>query len=179
MALGLLEDRSRRLLPGVLEVRSAGTWARVGSAPTAEAQDAAARRGVDISDHRSSPFEPRMASWADVILTMTGEQRDEVLEAVPEATARTFTLKEMVAILGALPPSTGRSREDLVARIDEAARLRASGRGPRPADEDVADPIGLSEATYRAVAWELEDLTDALLQGLAGVTAPVAAWDEG
>jgi protein-tyrosine phosphatase len=179
MALGLLEDRSRRLLPGVLEARSAGTWARLGSPPTAEAQDAVARRGVDISEHRSTPFDPAMASWADLILTMTGEQHDEVLELAPDAAARTFTLKELVSILGALPPPAGRSREDLLDRIDQAARLRVSGRGPRLADEDVADPIGLSEATYRAVAWELEELTDALLKGLAGVTAPVAAWDEG
>jgi protein-tyrosine phosphatase len=135
---------------------------------------------VDISDHRSTPFAPDQAAGADLVLTMTGEQREEVLDAVPEATARTFTLKELVALLGALPSLAGEfSRQALVARIAEADRLRATGETPRPADEDVADPIGLSTATYQAVAWELEELTDALVRGLAGVTTPVVARDEG
>jgi protein-tyrosine phosphatase len=180
MALGFLADRSRRLLDGAIRVSSAGTWARPGSPPTDEAEEAVRERGVDISEHRSTPFAPDQAARADLVLTMTGEQREEVLDAVPDAAARTFTLKELVALLGALPAPAGEvSREALVVRIAEADRLRASGQAPRPADEDVADPIGLSAATYQAVAWELEELTDALVRGLAGVTAPVAAGDEG
>jgi protein-tyrosine phosphatase len=180
MALGFLADRSRRLLGGAIEVGSAGTWARQGSPPTAEAEGAATERGVDISKHRSTPFAPHLAARADLVLTMTLEQREEVLEAAPEAAPRTFTLKELVALLRGLPsPAREPSRETLVARVAEADRLRASGEGPRPADEDVADPIGMSAATYRAVAWEIEELTDALVRGLAGVTAPVPAGDEG
>jgi protein-tyrosine phosphatase len=180
MALGFLADRSRRLLGGAIEVSSAGTWARPGSPPTAEAEQVVAERGVDISEHRSTPFASHLAARADLVVTMTAEQREEVLDAAPEAAARTFTLKELVALLGALPPhDAGRSRDALLARISEADRLRRSGQGPKPADGDVADPIGLSASTYRGVAWELEELTDALVRGLAGVTAPVPAGDEG
>jgi len=180
MAFGFLTDRSRRLLGDAIRVRSAGTWARSGSPPTVEAQEAAAERGVDISDHRSTSFVPDLAEWADLVLTMTAEQRDEVLAAHQEAAGRTFTLKELVALLGVLEPAEAGdpSRGALLARIEEADALRRSARAPRLADEDVADPIGLSQATYRAVAWELEELTGALVQGLAGVTAPVAAGDE-
>jgi protein-tyrosine phosphatase len=180
MALGFLADRSRRLLGGAIEVGSAGTWARPGSPPTAEAEEAAGERGVNISEHRSTPFTPHLATRSDLVLTMTVEQREEVLAAAPEAAPRTFTLKQLVALLRALPPLAGeQSREALVARVAEADRLRASGEGPRPADEDVADPIGMSASTYRAVAWEIEELTDALVRGLAGITAPVPARDEG
>src|SRR5690606_18848265 len=31
----------------------------------------AARRGLDLSDHRSTPFDPELAEWADLILTMS------------------------------------------------------------------------------------------------------------
>jgi protein-tyrosine phosphatase len=180
MALGFLAERSSRLLGGAIRVRSAGTWARTGSPATHEAEDATAERGVDISGHRSSHFTPAMAAGADLVLTMTAEQRAEVLHSAPEARGRTFTMKELVALLGALPPPPGgQSKEAMVARIAEADRLRATGEGPRPADEDVADPIGLSADTYRAVAWEIEELTDALVHGLAEVTEPVAARDEG
>jgi protein-tyrosine phosphatase len=179
MALGFLAERSRRLLNDAIRVRSSGTWARPGSPPTAEAEEAVAERGIDISGHRSAPFTAELAGWADLILTMTGEQVEEVLQAARDVARKTFTLKELVALLGALPPlDGGPSREALVARIAEADRLRASSEAPRPADEDVADPIGMSESTYRAVAWELEELTDALVRGLADITEPIAAGDE-
>ena len=173
MAFGFLADRSERLLEGALRVRSSGTWARPELPPTAEAAEVAAARGIDISEHRSTPFAADLAEWADVVLTMTGEQRDEVLHAAPSAEAKTFSLKEFVALLGGLPPAEGHTREAMVSRIAGADRLRRSGEAPRPADEDVADPIGMSEDTYRSVGWELEELTDALVRGLAGVSAPV------
>jgi protein-tyrosine phosphatase len=176
IALGFLTDRSTRLLDGALTVGSAGTWARPGSPPTPEAEEAAAERHVDIAGHRSTPLAPELVERADLVLAMTGEHREEILDAVPGAGPKTFTLKELVALLGGLPPvDRPPSREALLARIAEADALRASGQGPVPADEDVADPIGMSEATYRAVAWELEELTDALVAGLAGVRAQVAA----
>jgi protein-tyrosine-phosphatase len=178
MALGFLTDRSERLLGGALTMRSAGTWARPGSPPTVEAEEAVAERNVDISRHRSTPLSPDLVDWADLVLTMTGEHAEEILAAVPGAASKTFTFKELVALLGALPPVEGPpSREALQARIAQADALRASGQGPVPADEDVVDPIGMTEATYRAVAWELEELTDALVGGLAGVRAQVAAGD--
>jgi protein-tyrosine phosphatase len=175
MALGFLTDRSGRLLGDALRVRSAGTWARPGLPATEEAEEVGASRGIDISEHRSAPFTPDLAEWADLILTMTGEQREEVLDAAPGAGSRTFTLKELVALLGGLPPATGSTREAMLARIARAGELRRSGEAPRPADEDVADPIGMSDETYRAVGWELEELTEALVRGLAGVDAPVTA----
>jgi protein-tyrosine-phosphatase len=178
MALGFLTDRSERRLDGALAVRSAGTWARPGSPPTPEAEEAAAERDVDISGHRSTPLSPDLVDWADLVLAMTGEHREEILAAVPGAGSKTFTLKELVALLGALPPVEGPpSREALLARIADAEALRASGQGPVPADEDVVDPIGMTETTYRAVAWELEELTDSLVRGLAGARAQVPAGD--
>ena len=173
MALGFLEKRSRRLLGGALQVRSAGTWARPGSGATEEAVAVAAERGIDITAHLSTPFAPDLAEWADVVITMTAEQRDEVADGAPSAATKTFTLKELVPILGELPPEEGQpSRESLLARIAEADRLRREGAAPQPADEDVADPLGLSMEAYRATAWEIEELIDATVRGLAGQPVP-------
>jgi hypothetical protein len=105
---------------------------------------------------------------------MTAEQRDEVLEASPELASKTFTLKELVALLGALPPAGGDpSRDALAARVEDADRLRQEGTGPVPADEDVADPLGLGMEAYRATSWEIEELVDATVRGLAGEPVPV------
>jgi protein-tyrosine phosphatase len=173
MAHGFLEERSRRLLAGEVRVRSAGTWARPGYGATDEAVEAAAERGVDIAELRSTTFVPDLADWADVVIAMTAEQRDEVGHAAPGAVRKTFTLKELVAIVGALPPADGSlTREALVARVAEADRLRREGAAPRPADEDVADPLGLGMDAYRATAWEIEELIDAAVRGLAGQPVP-------
>jgi protein-tyrosine phosphatase len=173
MAHGFLEERSRRLLGGGVRVRSAGTWARPGYGATDEAVAVAAERGIDIAGHRTTTFAPELAEWADVVITMTAEQRDEVLHMAPSSAPRTFTLKELVAILGVLPPAEGPpSRESLLARVAEADRLRHEGAAPRPADEDVADPLGLGMEAYRATAWEIEELVDAAVRGLAGQPVP-------
>lgn len=173
IAKGFLAERSTRLLGGALRVRSAGTWAHPGYPATDEAAAAAAERGIDIAEHRSVAFTPELAGWADLVLSMTADQRDEVLEAVPEVANRTFTLKELVALLNALPPPRGpATREGLLGRVADADRLRQDGAGPRPADEDVADPLGLGMEAYRATCWEIEELVDATVRGLVGEPVP-------
>jgi protein-tyrosine phosphatase len=176
MAEGFLRERSRRLLDGDLEVESAGTWARPGSPPTPEAVEAAAERGADLAHLRSAPIEREAIDRADVILTMSAEHRDEVLHIAPDAEAKTFTLKELVRLLGALPEPDGeRSREAVLARIAEAHRLRSGPEPPFIRDWDVSDPLGMGLQTYRAKAWEIEEHVDALLEGLFGLDRPAAA----
>lgn len=167
IAEGFLQDRSARLLNGAVRVRSAGTWARQASPAMEESIQAAADRGVDISRSTSSPIREEMIRDADLVLTMTTEQRDEVLGLVPEARDKTFTLKELVAVLGAMPAPAGADRDALLERIADAARLRDTA-SVTVADEDVSDPLGMSIDTYRAVAWEIETLVDALVAGLFG-----------
>jgi protein-tyrosine phosphatase len=167
IAHGLLAERSRRLLGGGIEVRSVGTWARGGFPATPEAVIAAGDLGVDLSAHRSSRFAAELADWADLIVTMTTEQTSEVAKEAPRSAAKTFALKEVVPILGSLQALEGEpEREALLERVAEADRAR--GGAPQPVDGDVADPLGLSQATYLAVAHELEGLIDDLVRGLVG-----------
>jgi protein-tyrosine phosphatase len=141
----------------------------------AEALEAAAERGVDISGLRSSTLDPAVVTGSDVVLTMTAEQREEVLSAVPDAGPKTFTLKELVRLLAALPPAApGAGREAALDRIRDANRIRATGEAV-VGDEDVSDPLGMSVDTYRAVAWEIEGLVDELLSGLFGSPRPEPA----
>ena len=168
IAHGLLVDRLSRQGGSEIEVRSVGTWGRTGSPATREAVAAAAEHGIDIRKHRSAGFTPEPAAWADLIITMTSEQAEEVLEQVPDAAAKTFTLKELVAILRSLPAPEGQpTREALMRRIVQGHGVR-SGDYSAPVDLDVADPLGLSDAVYRAVAAELQGLVEELLRGLVG-----------
>lgn len=175
MAEGLLADRSARLLGGAVRVGSAGTWARPGQPPMPETVRAAAERGVDVSSLRANSLDPNVVAEADVVLTMTAEHRDEVAHIAPAASSKTFTLKELVALLGALPPAADPSTEAAAERIRAADELRRSPDAPAVADEGVADPLGMSVETYRAVAWEIEGLVDALVEGLFGDRRRAAA----
>jgi protein-tyrosine-phosphatase len=165
MAAGLFEERGRGLLEP-LRLRTAGTMAARGQPPTAEAVAAAAELGADIRSHRSAPLD-RAAREADLLLAMTTAHRKEVLRRWPEASSRAFTLKELAALLGELPPVDGPpSRESVLTRIAQADTLRATRGGL--VDEDVADPIGLSAQAYQAAAWEINGAVREIHRGLFG-----------
>jgi protein-tyrosine phosphatase len=182
MAEGFLRDRSRRLLDGYLEVSSAGTWARLGSPPMPEAIEVAAERSVDVAHLRSAPIEREEIEAADLIVTMAAEHRDEVLHIEPSAEPKTFTLKELVRLLAALPePAQDADRDAHLARIAEAHRLRSGPDAPQIREEDVSDPLGMGLQTYRAKAWEIEEHVDAMIREMFGVEAATPAsalaWD--
>jgi protein-tyrosine phosphatase len=171
LALGILRERSRQL-PEPLRVRSAGTAATVGQPATPEAIVAANELGADIRDHASTPLDPSGVEHADLVLAMASGHRAHVLERVPEAASRTFTLKELASLLAALPPAPSPpSRSRVLGRVAEADSLRSAGHTID--DEDVRDPLGLSLEAYRAVAWEIGQAVDRIVRGLFGAEARV------
>ncbi|MDP9343569.1 MAG: protein-tyrosine-phosphatase [Actinomycetota bacterium] len=157
----------RRLRAGI-QVSSVGIAGLRGSGPMPESIAAAAERGADISQHVARRLDPRDVRKADLVLTMTGGHRDRVLDMVPEAAAQTFTLKELVRLLEALPSpaSPGPPGDRLRARVRQAADLRRTGFEGNPHDEDVADPMGMPQQTYDAVAWEIDEWCSRLVEGL-------------
>jgi protein-tyrosine-phosphatase len=179
IAEGILRDElHRRLGEDAPEVISAGVSGWDGSPATPEAVEAAAERGSDISGHVARRLVRRDIDRADLILCMAGEHRDEVGRAVPRASGKTFTLKELVRLLETRPPG---SAGDLswTERVEAAHQLRQSGFRGNPNDEDVADPLGLPLESYRAVAWEIDEWIGRLVEGLLG-KAPARAgiWGE-
>jgi protein-tyrosine phosphatase len=168
-----------------ITVSSSGTSGWEGSLATPESIAAAAERDADISGHRSRRLARHQVERADLVLGMTTEHRDRAIRLAPAAAARTFTVKELVQLLEALPgsPAEGSGAERLRARVAAADDLRVGGFEGNLYDLDVADPIGLSIDTYRAIAWEIDDLVARLVDGLLGpasVPTPLAAmWKEG
>ncbi|MGH2540487.1 MAG: low molecular weight phosphatase family protein [Actinomycetota bacterium] len=149
-------------------VSSAGTIAVDGAPPSEGSVTAADERGSDIAAHRARRLTLDLARAADLIVGMAGEHREWLADA-PEVAARTFTLKELVRLLGSLPQvAPGAGPDTLPARVAEASEARARGFAGNPLDEDIADPLGMPLQTYRAVAWELDDLIGRLLDRLYG-----------
>jgi protein-tyrosine phosphatase len=159
-----------------IEVSSAGTSAWDGSPATAEAISAAADREADITEHRARRLAAHHVEQADLVLGMTTEHAAAATRLVPPAMPRTFTLKELVQLVEALPPGDepeGSNARRLRATVARADQLRIDGFQGNRFDLDVVDPIGLSIDTYRAVAWELDQLCTRLVDGMLGkATAP-------
>jgi protein-tyrosine phosphatase len=157
-----LASRLGREAPAVSSVGTTG-WSGSGADPNSV--EAAAERGVDISGHRARRLSDQHVASATLILAMSGEHARAVVAREPDAASRTFTLKELVRLLEALPPSSG---PDLASRVAAAEELRSSGFAGNPDDEDVADPLGLPLDSFRAVAWELDEWIARLVDGLLG-----------
>ncbi|MGP4072324.1 low molecular weight protein arginine phosphatase [Piscibacillus sp. B03] len=80
--------------------------------------------------HRSQPLTDDLLDWADVILTMTATHKLNIEMDYPKYRKKVFTLKEF----------TRREDEDL--------------------NPDIADPIGLSNETYKQTLEEIEKYID-------------------
>jgi protein-tyrosine phosphatase len=177
MAEGFLRDALiRRFGERAPDVSSAGTIGWTGSPASPESVVAAGERGSDIEAHQARELRPPMIESADLILCMAAEHREAVGKDVPEAAARTFTLKELVRLLEALPPvPPSDDPGTLASRVAAANELRLAGAVGNPHDEDVSDPLGLPLDTYRAIAWELDGWNARLVAGLFGAVPGAAA----
>jgi len=119
----------------------------------------------DSAAHRSRYLTERELVAPDLILAMTRDHRRAVAELAPSRLRSTFTIREFVRLVAALPNDEVRAAADS-AGTDAGARVRAvavavaSRRGLvppplDPADDDVIDPYRRSWATYERSAAQL------------------------
>jgi protein-tyrosine phosphatase len=174
MAEGLVRTWAREALgeepeAAGVQVGSAGLAATPGRPVDPDSAAAVSRYGVHVDGFRSRLFVPRMAEEADLVLTMTRDQRRRVLNAVPRRLRRTFVLREAADLVhrADLSDLTGATLDDRAARL--ALRLDAARATGRPtADDDVVDPIGRPAPVHaevaEAIATALRPLADVLLR---------------
>ena len=168
IAEGLLRTAfAERMGPDVPEVASAGTMGWTGSGAHPSSIRAAGERGVDISGHRAREVSDEDVARADLVVAMDPEHARAL---AAEAASRTFTLKELVRLLEALPEVEDASLGRLSERIAEADRLRREGFVGDPRDEGIPDPLGMRLDAFRAVAAELDEWCSRLADGLVGRT---------
>lgn len=141
-----------------VRVESAGTGALVGSGVPEQAQRLAAAGGVDASSHRARQIDAGMIRGTDLVVAMSREHRRIIVEAVPAAMRRAFTLRELARIADALEPRLAQAVADAGATTAEdgmragvalAAALRGTVQPPASPDEfDIVDPYRRSDETY-------------------------------
>lgn len=140
-------------------VQSAGTGALVGSGAPDLTVGLALQHGLDVADHRGRQIDGSLIQTSDLILSMAREHRRRVVEFVPGAMRRAFTLRELSRIAEAaehhLPDAVHSSgaasaEEGMRAAVALAASLRGTiAPPPEQTDFDVVDPYGQSEEIYQ------------------------------
>lgn len=137
-----------------LTAESAGTRALVGFGVEPLAAQTIAGLGANASGFRARRLKPEMVDRADLILAMTEQIRDDVVEHVPAAAPRAFTLLQAHRIVKVSGART-------VAQMNRARNdLALVGR------ENIADPVGLSPAKYCEIGDQIADTLAPLLLSL-------------
>jgi protein-tyrosine phosphatase len=103
---------------------------------------ALSRHGVDADEFTSRRLTEDVLDWADVVLTMTAQHRQEAVTLNPRALRKSFTLLEAEALLELVPPD---QLEQAIASRDLADLFNRgrslAGARFRRGDLDVVDPI--------------------------------------
>jgi protein-tyrosine phosphatase len=108
--------------------------------------------GGDASQFAARQLTPRVASGADLIITMTRAHRDAVLERAPHRLHRTFTLSEAAQL-----------RSEFNARdVADLATLRPHLAAHQLTD--IGDPIGQTEEIFAMVGSQIADLLPSILE---------------
>jgi protein-tyrosine phosphatase len=154
-------------------VGSAGVRAVVGapmSAPMVELVEAA---GASAAGFTARQVTAPLVEGADLVLAMTRAHRAAVVEIVPAAVRRTFTVRELARLLadvdpGALP--SGPVPERLGALLPLAAAQRGR-RTSDPREDDVVDPYGGGSRLYALAFGQLEPAVRTISEHLLGEPA--------
>lgn len=168
-------------LHSLTTVSSAGLGAVVGAPMDETAAGISTRLRGRPGDFRARQLRSAMVTQADLVLTMTRNQRDELIQRNPRALQKVFTLTEfskLLALGGGPQPVEGTIGDEthdagLVVGMDadevtrafrqnvqELARMRSRAR-LLPAD-DVADPFRRAPEVHEAVGRQISLATSQL-----------------
>jgi len=182
LAAAQLTRELRRVWPRSTDeivLTSAGVDAIEGMPIAPHLETVAARRGLDLDEHRAAAFTRATADAADLVLTMSRKQRAQLVLQYPHLRSRTFVLLEFRALAenaAAVRRRTPIGRGD---RLEAKLRLVVSSIAerqrvlPQPADErqwDLFDPYAYSLDVYETVATALDETARALVADVATMT---------
>ncbi len=159
-----LEREQGALAQGALletEVASAGTAAWKSGAATTHSQKIALSWKVDLSDHRARGLSQKLARGADLIITMTRRQAQNVRDQFGLPSHRVRVLGEFannrVLESGAQTKATRNDDQRFAALLNEAANNQ---------ELDIADPFGGSLEAYESCAAHIKNCVKGLRQAL-------------
>lgn len=138
-----------------LVASSAGTQATAGKPMEKTAAAVLEGLGGDASNFGARALTEKIAGDADLVLTMTESDRNDVVKLAPSQSKKTFTLKEAARLAEASGATT-------VAGLDTARTKHKATGSP----ENITDPTGKDEDTYLSVGSEIAELVGTLTRSV-------------
>jgi low molecular weight protein-tyrosine phosphatase len=157
-----------------IEISSVGTLELAASRALPEAQEAALRFGVNLTEHRSRSLAEAPLHDADLVI---GFERMHVATAVVDGRAqrdRTFTLPELAGLLARTESSRSSASESSTPVARARAKIRRAAAVRPPNDPkllsipELADPLGRAADEQREIAEQLRELTLQVHRSLFG-----------
>lgn len=126
-----------------VQLSSAGTRAVVGEGMHPRTALVLAGYGAEAGDFRARQLSAAQLIEADLVLTMTRVHRRDVLALAPRGLARTFTLREALALSELVDEAAPAGGATVLGRARSLVAAMADARSRRPpdGDDDVPDPI--------------------------------------
>lgn len=134
------------------DLHSAGLRAVVGAGMDSQSARQAERLGIGQAEHVARWLTEQHVMSADVILTMTVEQRTRVVQLSPVAMRRVFTLREFALVTEAMSSVDGAGRDRLRAAAAWGDQTRAARQGQVL---DIDDPYRRDDPVHARVADEI------------------------
>lgn len=155
---------------------SAGTNGLTGRGVDGPTAYALREIGIDPSGHAGQRLTAGLITAADLVLTATTEHRSAVVQQVPLAFRRTFTLREFARLGAHLDPVEGEIAPDVLRRrVAQVAEQRGLVEPGEPGVDDIGDPFGerleVAQACVADVLAAVTDVAAALGLSPADVTA--------
>lgn len=127
----LTEDLGEKA--ATIQVVSAGTGAIAGEIASPNAIEVMKDEGINLKDHRAKRVSPDMVNAADLVLTMTIDQKKAVLNMMPNAKNKVFTLAEFAEGVKEIEELMNQA-EKLRRRLEEKRRSYLEHRSPELED---------------------------------------------
>ncbi len=134
-----------------IHVASAGVGAVVGAPISPPMASLLAEAGAVAGGFIARQLTEQVVRDADLVLALTKGHRSQVVSLHPGAVRRTFTVRELARLAGAVDPAAIPSGSHAT-RLAALLPLAAAQRGQRPGgpgEDDVVDPYGGDAALYR------------------------------
>lgn len=123
----LLRAKLRTLGLAEWVVSSAGTWAITGNSAAPFSVALLAKRGLDISSHRSRPVNRAVLDRSDLVLCMEITHQQQIQQAFPSFAGKVFTIRQMVDQPGSVRDPYGGNLPDYEQMVAELDRLIEQG----------------------------------------------------
>ena len=119
--------------------------------------------GIDAGDFRAQGLGRAAVEHADLVLCATRDHVRRVVELVPGASSRTFTLRRLAAVAGVADAAGLEPHADPAVRLATLRDLAPHHPSPPPGEMDVEDPYGLPDDVYRATALQIRSAVRSLV----------------